>query len=161
MRTPDAALREAIRSALPALGAISDANAAHPRVPGKWSRKEILGHLIDSASNNHQRFVRAQLTDELLCSPYDQEAWVKVQQYGESGWHELIGLWRRFNLHLAHVMEVFPHDALTRPRVRHNLDAVAFRAVPADRPTTLEYFMHDYVAHLEHHLAQIFERETG
>ena len=51
--------------------------------PGKWSRKEIVGHLIDSASNNHQRFVRAQDSDDLICPTYDQDAFVRVQRYAE------------------------------------------------------------------------------
>ena len=49
--------------------------------PGKWSRKEILGHLIDSAVNNQARFVRAQLQDDLVFDGYDQDAWVRVQRY--------------------------------------------------------------------------------
>src|SRR2546423_3704276 len=54
-----------------------------PRAVGKWSAKETLGHLIDSASNNHQRFVRAQFTDELVFPGYEQERWVRAQAYNE------------------------------------------------------------------------------
>ena len=126
-----------------------------PRAPGKWSRKEIVGHLIDSASNNHQRFVRAQFTDDLLCASYDQETWVASQRYQSAPWRELVALWSGFNLHLARVIEAIPDEIRSRPRIRHNLHEVAFRTVPANEPTTLEYFMRDYVAHLEHHLEQI------
>jgi hypothetical protein len=157
MTTPDDSLRTAIRSALPRLEGIDDAEAARPRAPGKWSRKQIVGHLIDSASNNHQRFVRAQFTDDLISPTYDQEAWVESQRYDVSGWSELVALWFHFNLHLAHVMEVCPADARTRASTRHNLHEVAFRPVAASEATTLDYFMRDYVVHLEHHLAQIFE----
>ena len=133
------------------------ANAAVPRAPGKWSRKEIVGHLIDSASNNHQRFVQAQFTDELLCSTYDQDAWVRAQRYGEAQWSELVSLWALFNEHLARVMVAIPAEPRMKPRARHNLDQVAFGTFPASQPVTLEQFMHDYVVHLEHHLAQILE----
>jgi hypothetical protein len=143
--------------AIPKLEAISDGSAAVPRAPGKWSRKEILGHLIDSASNNHERFVRAQFTDELVGQTYDQDAWVRAQRYHEAPWSELVSLWALFNLHLARVMAAIPEELRTKPRTRHNLDQVAFRAFAASEPATLELFMQDYVVHLEHHLKQILE----
>jgi len=65
-----------------------------------------------------------------------------------------VELWRTYNLHLAHVMACTPEDARTRPRRRHNLHEIEWRTVPAGEPTTLEYFMRDYVGHMEHHLAQ-------
>ena len=156
MTPPETQLRSVIGDARPRLDAISDDAASAPRAPGKWSRKEIVGHLIDSASINHQRFVRAQLSDDLISPPYDQDAWVRVQRYGDAPWTELVRLWAHFNLHLARAMESIPRDIRDRKRTRHNLHEVAFHAIPADEPATLEYFMRDYVAHLEHHLAQIF-----
>jgi hypothetical protein len=156
MNTPDSQLRRVIAEAMPQLQAMSDAFASVSRAPGKWSRKEIVGHLIDSASNNHQRFVRAQFTDELICPTYDQDAWVRSQRYRDAPWSELVSLLALFNLQLARVIEAIPAEIRTMPRARHNLDRVAFRAVPASEPATLEYFMLDYVEHLEHHLAQIF-----
>ena len=155
--TPQSELRRAITAATPRLERITDANAARPRAPGKWSRKEIVGHLIDSASINHERFVRAQLTDDLVCPTYDQEAWVRLQHYANAPWIELVSLWSLFNLQLARVMEAVPQELRTRERMRHNLSQVAFRTTLPDRPVTLDYFMRDYVAHLEHHLAQIVE----
>jgi hypothetical protein len=156
MTAPEAQLRSDVRDATPRLESITDAAASVPRAPGKWSRKEIVGHLIDSASNNHQRFVRAQFSDELISPTYDQDAWVSSQRYRDASWGELVSLWAHFNLHLARVMESIPWEIRDRKRTRHNLSQVAFHAVPADEPATLEYFMRDYVAHLEHHLAQIF-----
>jgi hypothetical protein len=157
MNDPESRLRRVLAIAIPKLEAISDHDAAVPRAPGKWSRKEIVGHLIDSASNNHQRFVRAQFTDELVCSTYDQDAWVRAQRYGEAQWSELVSLWALYNLHLARVMAAIPTELRTKPRTRHNLDQVAFGTFRVTEPVTLEQFMHDYVVHLEHHLAQVLE----
>lgn len=154
---PESRLRHALANAIPKLEAISDADAAVPRGPGKWSRKEIVGHLIDSASNNHERFVRAQFTDELVCPTYDQDAWVRAQRYAEASWSELVSFWALFNLHLARVMAATPEVIRQEPRMRHNLDQVAFRTFSPSEPATLELFMHDYVMHLEHHLKQILE----
>lgn len=145
-------LRAAVDHAVPLLHAMSDDVASAPTAPGKWSRKQLLGHLIDSASNNHQRFVRAGLGGELMFDGYEQERWVELQQYASASWPSLIALWREYNLHLARVLDALPHDALTRERERHNLDVVGFR--PVERPT-LEWFIGDYIDHMEHHLGQI------
>jgi hypothetical protein len=148
-------LREAVAAATPRLLALSDSESAKPPAPGKWSPREVIGHLIDSASNNHQRFVRARFTDDLVFPGYDQEAWVAAQRYRSAPWPDLVGLWRLFNLHLAYVIEGVPASVRQQARARHNLHEIAWRTVPQDEPTTLEDFMRDYVAHLKHHLAQI------
>jgi hypothetical protein len=148
-------LRNTIASATTRLQSIPAERARQPVAPGKWSSQEIIGHLVDSASNNHGRFIRAQLTDDLEFPGYDQEAWVRLQQYPATDWAELIALWREFNSHIAHVIEKIPADIATRPRARHNLDQIAWKTVPRDTPVTLEYFVRDYVAHMKHHLAQI------
>ena len=148
-------LRSVVERSTPALLALSeDATAEHP-APGKWSPREVLGHLIDSASNNHQRFVRAQVQGGLVFAGYDQDAWVSAQQYQHAPWTELVTLWRAFNLHLARVMAAVPDAVRTRVHHRHNLDEIAWQTVPAEEPATLDYFMSDYVRHLEHHLRQI------
>jgi hypothetical protein len=146
--------RRTVDDAASRLLALSSAQASARPAPGKWSSKEIVGHLIDSASNNHGRFVRAQLHDDLIFAGYEQDDWVRVQGYQERPWADLVLLWQAFNHHIAHVMESTDARALTRPRTRHNLDQLAWQPVPADQPTTLEYFMRDYVDHLKHHLRQ-------
>jgi hypothetical protein len=80
---------------------IDEASAASRPAPGKWSKKEILGHLIDSAANNHQRFVRLQLTPRIDLPGYDGDDWVRLQQYQDRPWREIIELWRAYNMQLA------------------------------------------------------------
>ena len=145
----------AVEAAFRSLSALSEDAAARRPAPGKWSPKEIIGHLIDSAANNHQRFVRAQFQDDLVFPGYAQDEWVAAQRYQDAPWGELLELWRAYNRHIARLIEAMPAEVRMRERRRHNLHERAWRAVPADTPTTLDYFMRDYVLHLHHHLRQI------
>jgi hypothetical protein len=145
-------LRRSVEQALPALRALDDAASARRPAPGKWSPRELVGHLVDSASNNHQRFVRARFQDDLVFPGYDQDAWVAAQGYQAAPFPELVELWRLFNLHLARVFESTPPELARRATARHSFDRIAFRPVPAGEPATLESFAADYVAHLRHHL---------
>src|SRR5574339_505768 len=86
-----AELRAEIEKALPLLRSLDEAAAMRDRGPGKWVRKEILGHLIDSAANNHQRFVRAALDGRLAFPDYEQDGWVALQRYRQRPWRELVG----------------------------------------------------------------------
>lgn len=155
--TPDYAedLRQTIRRAAEKLKAIADDEAGRPLAPGKWSAKQIIGHLIDSASNNHQRFVRAQLQNHLRFQGYHQDDWVSVQHYDREDWHCLIALWKSFNEHISHVMENVPREIALRTQTEHNLDEIAWEIVPHGKPVTLGYMMRDYIGHLKHHLRQI------
>jgi len=149
-----AEFRRTIDRAAERLGTYHDNEAGLPTAPGKWSRKEIVGHLIDSAANNHGRFVRAQLQDDLVFPGYDQDAWVRVQGYRDRSWNDLVALWRAYNRHIACLMESADPAAVALARRSHNLDELAWKAVERTEATTLDYFMRDYVAHLEHHLRQ-------
>src|SRR5690242_13578157 len=88
-----AALIETVEAALPTLRSMSEARAAQPRAAGKWSPKQVMGHLIDSAANNHQRFIRAQEGEGYSGPGYTQDHWVAVQGYQDSSWDDLITLW--------------------------------------------------------------------
>jgi hypothetical protein len=112
--------------------------------PGKWCAKEILGHLVDSAANNHQRFVRATLEGELSFPGYAQDGWVSVQRWAEEDWDVVVALWCALNRHLAHVLAGLPVGARSAPcRI-------------GDRPAvTLAMLAEDYLRHLEHHLAAL------
>ena len=112
-------------------------------VPGKWSKKEILGHLIDSAANNHQRFVRAQYEDNTAIT-YEQDNWVSFQKYTDEPVENIIGLWTNYNKHLAYLISIMPEDKLKNPC-----------DIKQEKPVTLEWVITDYVRHLKHHLGQI------
>ena len=117
-----------------------------PRAEGKWSRKEILGHLIDSAANNHQRFVRAQMVDTFEWPGYEQNEWVRVHGYRDQTWTELLGLWLALNGLVARVIELVP-DSKANTRC----------IIGGGGAVTLEWLIQDYVRHLRHHLTQILE----
>ena len=123
---------------------ISEAQSEERLAPGKWSRKEILGHLIDSASNNHQRFVRTQLSSEVSFPAYAQTQWVEMQEYQSESWENLIRLWAGFNRHMLHLISHISEDRADNRCV-----------VGGAQPVTLRFLVEDYIRHLEHHLAQI------
>ena len=137
------ALASVVEHALPHLNAISDDAASKKPAPNKWSKKEILGHLIDSAANNHQRFVRLQLEREITLPGYEQDGWVRINRYQATPWADLIALWAAYNRHLATVL-----DSLDPSSLGH-----VWHSPEGDK--TLEFIACDYVRHLTHHLAQI------
>ena len=115
-----------------------------PYAPGKWRRVQVLGHLVDSASNNHQRFVRAMQQPSLEFPAYDAGASVAVQSYESFPAATLLELWTTYNTLLAHVIERIPVQSLqVECRIGDN------------EPVTLEFLAIDYVRHLVHHLKQI------
>jgi hypothetical protein len=114
-----------------------------------WSKKEILGHLIDSAANNHQRFVRACHHVAANFPTYSQNDWVRIQKYNESDWGVLVELWSAYNRHLSHVIERIPQDELS-----------SCCNIGQDKPVTLEFVVKDYLRHLRHHLNDILVRQA-
>lgn len=133
---------------------VDDKDATVKPAPNKWSAKEILGHLIDSASNNHGRFVRAQFEENLKIEGYQQNEWVEAQDYQNQEWQDLLIMWRQFNLLLSSLM------FNTSPSSREKKLIVPEHFKPSgsdlkEEPNTLGYLMEDYVIHLKHHLGQI------
>ncbi len=111
--------------------------------PGKWSKKEILGHLIDSATNNHQRFIRAR-SEPAPAIWYDQEHWVAASNYNSMDQAMLIDFWLAYNRHLLHIIRYIPAADFQKTCTMKDGTVL-----------TLEFLVHDYVQHLEHHLAQL------
>jgi hypothetical protein len=103
-----------IDAAEPKLRKISEPETTNPILPGGWSRKQVLGHRIDSASNNHQRFVRAVLQTSLDFPTYDQDGNARVQVPQEVDWSLLVSLWAAYNRYLAHVIARLPATKLGR-----------------------------------------------
>jgi hypothetical protein len=137
-------LSRAIDSAEAGLRQVSEIDSMTPVLAGGWSRKQVIGHLIDSASNNHQRFVRAMLADALEFPGYDQAGNVRVQVVQEADWLLLVSLWASYNRYLAHILAQLPEDKLE----------TACR-IGSGEPVTLRFVAEDYLAHLLHHLRQI------
>lgn len=140
-------LGRTVAQAKPLLAKLTNADTSTRPSAKKWSKKEILGHLMDSASNNHQRFVRAALQGGLTFPGYDQEHLVELQQFREMDWNFLVDLWAAYNRFLAHIISVLPASAA---KVTCNIGK--------NPPATLEWIAEDYVAHLKHHLNQVLGR---
>jgi hypothetical protein len=147
-------LGRTVAQAKPMLERLNNADTSLRPAPDQWSRKEILGHLLDSASNNHQRFVRASLQGELTFPGYDQERLVELQQFREMDWGFLVDFWAAYNRFLAHVIGCVPAKA-----------AKITCHIGNNTPVTLDWLAMDYVEHLKHHLNQIvgekFESSYG
>jgi len=126
------------------LARISESESKSKSSPTKWSKKEILGHLIDSAANNHQRFVRGQLSTDIKLPSYEQQEWVATQRYQNESWNNLLQLWKSYNFHLLHLISAIPESALGN-----------HCSIGNNEPVTLEFLIQDYVRHLKHHLEQI------
>ncbi len=114
----------------------------------RWSLKEIVGHLIDSASNNHQRFVRLQLSRRLEFPEYQNERWLSVQRHNGLAWADLLALWRSYNLLLAHIIEQLDPESLDHVMVSE------------EREVRLSRLISDYLGHVRGHLEH-FERRLA
>jgi DinB superfamily len=137
-------LRRLVDAVEPSLYQIPESEATLSVLPGGWSRKQLLGHLIDSASNNHQRFVRAVLQPSLDFPGYDQEGNVRAEAVQEAEWSLLVSLWAAYNRYLAHLIAHIPAAKLNTPC-----------RIGAGEPVTLGFIASDYLTHLRHHLHQI------
>jgi len=126
------------------LSQIPEPEFSQKPAPDKWSKKEILGHLIDSATNNHQRFIRIQYQDKPSIY-YDQNEWVSLSHYNSLEKNQIINFWAHYNSHLLHIIKNIPSDNLTKTGI--------VRTASEEKP--LYFFINDYLAHMEHHLRQI------
>ncbi|MDP4262354.1 MAG: DinB family protein [Bacteroidota bacterium] len=138
-------LEAVIDQYLSALNAISENEMSHKPSPSRWSKKEILGHLIDSAQNNIRRFIVAQYEEAPLIV-YNQDKWVNITQYQDYKTTDLISLWYLLNKHIAVLLKNMSPEATERKCRTENL-------------RTLDWLAQDYFKHLRHHLHQILDLE--
>ena len=138
-------LRAIVNDVVPQLQELDQAKIGIRPNPKKWSRKEILGHLIDSACNNQQKFVRMMQQPELVFPGYAQDDWVDLQNWCGADWNQMIELWSSYNFHIAYLIENVKDEFLQNTI-----------SIESAGPFTLEFIMLDYVEHLKHHVKQIF-----
>ena len=156
-------LFEVVEDAYPKLTNL-DGSDVSKKEGSKWSKKEILGHLIDSSINNHRRFLVAQSQLNLIFDGYVQDEWVLISNYHQWVWQDIVESWHLRNLDIAKVISRIPEDKLKQSTFDHNFDQIAFKIVPKGSVSNLEYFITDYIAHLEHHLSQIlpdYDKKIG
>lgn len=131
------------------LRVITELEATEAYKPDAWTRKQVLGHLIDSAINNHVRFVMAALDGEYSGPAYHAQGWVAMHDYANMLWSDLIVLWKAHNELLTRVVRQVPEDKLT-----------AECRIGSDQPVTLRYVIEDYLHHLEEHITEITESQA-
>jgi hypothetical protein len=144
VKTVSENIRELITIAQPKLLEISLESARHKVSLDTWSKQEILGHLIDSTLNNHQRFVRGALNVAENFPTYNQNRWVEIQGYNEMNWADLVYLLVQCNFHLCRVLDCLPEEALTNPC-----------NIGKESPVALGFVIEDYLRHLKLHMGQI------
>jgi hypothetical protein len=127
---------------------------AQKKTPGKWSKKEILGHLCDSAVNNLGRFIRAQFEQPFQALGYEQDDWVRCNHYQDLPKNDIVDFWKSINNRIVHVISKIPEEKLA---VICNVGNTAFRDEGENK--TLLWLIEDYVVHMEYHLNQIIEED--
>jgi len=137
-------LRALINEIPPRLNKLPRSQVELKPSPSKWSPKEELGHLLDSAANNHQRIVRTQLEDKPKMPGYDGNGWVDLHRYQQRNWQEMVELWRALNQQLLAAAEAVPDS-----------DWLRTCTIADSKPLTLKFVFEDYIEHMTHHLRHI------
>lgn len=140
-------IKDTIETEAANLKALNEQESLIPRGEGKWCPREELGHLLDSAANNQQRFVRAALDGVYVGPKYQQDDWVRLHGYRDVSWAELCGFWASYNRRLADLAERIPESKLN-----------ALCKMGDDPEVTLGFLIRDYVIHLQHHVDLILKR---
>jgi hypothetical protein len=142
-------LQQTIEREISHLRAVDEERARVPRGPGKWCPKEELGHLIDSATNNHVRFVSGAIQPEYCGPSYAQEEWVRLHGYCERPWDTIVNFWFQYNQLLSALVANIPEERL------------AVKCLIAQGPeVTLGFVIEDYILHMQHHIDQLLRRES-
>jgi len=150
-----ARLRAAIDEGAALFDGVSEEQTAWRPAAGEWCAREVIGHLIDSACNNHRRFILNQDAERLSIDPYDQEKWVSLSHYADTPASVLVPAWRTYNDQIARVIERIPDEVLSRrrgPILDYRFPYLNYQ--PSDA-ATLRDLVEDYVGHIRHHFKHI------
>jgi hypothetical protein len=142
-------LQQTIDREIPQLRAVTDERAARAPKLGSWSPKQELGHLIDSAANNHMRFAVASIEGTYEGAGYTQDRWVEAHGYQDLAWTEIVELWYGYNLLLAHLVERIAEERMQS------------RCVVGASVVTLRFLIVDYVRHMQHHVDHVLSRPVA
>jgi hypothetical protein len=145
MKSIASELNSIIDQSLQGLRAISEDKFSLKPSPAKWSKKEILGHLADSAQNNIRRFIVSQY-DERPKIVYNQDKWVTIEDYQHYNLPDLINFWYLLNKHICHILKNFTPE-------------MAERKSESEELHTIKWLAQDYIKHLLHHLHQVLDLE--
>lgn len=138
-------LHAALTEGLALFAGVDDPLSGVRAKPDGWCAREIVGHLIDSACNNHRRWIVGQTPGLAKFDGYEQNAWVSRNRYADEPWSDLVSLWAAYNRHLRHLISRTPADHLM----------MSAMSPDGDGPVTIGFLMHDYVGHIRHHLEQV------
>ncbi len=142
-------LRNTLATELPQLWALTETAASEmPNGPDAWSPKQELGHLIDSAANNHLRLVSTSLNSGFSALPYAQNGWVDLHGYQDKPWTTTVFFWHAYNTFLADLISRIPEDDLANTCT-----------IGGSEPCTLRFLIQDYVLHMQHHIDHLLGRE--
>jgi hypothetical protein len=145
MQTISSELQTLIDHYLPQLKDLSEPDAAQKPSPSKWSKKELIGHLVDSAQNNIRRFITAQY-EEVPKISYNQDKWVAINHWQEYTLVDLINLWYALNKQIGVILKTTSSD-------------MAQRQSQTDALHSIEWLATDYIKHMKHHLHQVLSLE--
>ena len=138
-------LHAALAEGLALFAGIDEALSRERAKPDGWCAREVVGHLIDSACNNHRRFILGQTPGLAKFDGYDGDVWVARQRYIDESWADIVALWAAYNRHLRHVIARTPADHLS----------MSAMSPDGDGPVSIGFLMQDYVGHIRHHLEQV------
>lgn len=145
MKTIGLKLETIIDGYFPQLKTISEAEFVFKTSPTKWSKKEVIGHLIDSAQNNLRRFILAQYEEDTTVA-YNQDKWVSINDYQHQPLPHVIQFWYLLNKQIVYILN-------------NTSDESGQRTSKTDALHTIEWLALDYIKHLAHHLHQVLDLE--
>jgi hypothetical protein len=139
-------LRALVEEYATKFNAINEADFSAKPLPTKWSKKEVIGHLIDSAQNNLRRFIVGQYESQPPKIVYDQDFWVQANGYQQMEKEEVIALWKLTNERICDILTNMPQQNYLK-RADTGKTEVQLRS--------LQWLAEDYIKHMKHHFNQV------